>query len=370
MRREPDHHFVKTKVGRVVPAVMLAAGLMGLSGCHRESEAGHGAGGAAATSLPRVAVQTQAATAGKHRVVEEVVGTVRPRVRSVIEAKVSGRILSMPIGPGGAVQAGDVLVEVDAQEIQARLAQARAVLEQAERELTRFGTLLRQEAVTRAEYDAVESRQRVAKAALAEAETMQGYTRVLAPFGGVVARKLADVGDLASPGRGLLELEDPASLRFEADVPLALAGRVAIGDRFPVSTGNGGTSVEAVVGEIEPTADPVSRTFRVKLDLPAGGGWRAGTFGRVSIPGEESTLLTVPAEALVVRGQMEYVFVVSDGKAHLRIVRSGKRVGGEVQILAGLEPGEMVVTRGGGKVGEGGGGAPGSLGDGQPVETR
>lgn len=345
-------------------AVAVAVAV-GVTGCHPE-----GGGTRVVEALPVVPVRVAAASAGRHAAIEEVVGTVRPRVRAVLESKVSGRISALRAVPGQAVKAGEVLVEVDAREIEARVEQARAVLEQAERDLARFATLLRQEAVTRAEHDAVEARQRVAKAALAEAETMRGYTRVAAPFDGLVSRKLAEVGDLAAPGRGLLEVEDPATARFEADMPLGLSGKVQLGAKFPVTLNDGGAGavVEGRVSEIEPVADPVSRTFRVKLDLAPDARWRAGMFGRVAVPGAESVLLSVPAASVVVRGQMEYVLVESGGKARLRVVRTGKRIGDDVQVLSGLEAGERVVA---GRVdGPGAAGGVGTIQDGQPVEAR
>ena len=342
------------RVGRRGGAVLLAAMFSFVAGCHKEPLAAD-----SASKLPVMAVRAGVVSSGTHRATEEAVGTVRARIRAVVEAKVSGRIVTMAAVPGRAVKAGDVLVEVDAQEVQARLDQARAVLQQAERELARYGTLLRQEAVTQAEHDVVESRQRVAKAAVAEVETMRGYTRIVAPFDGVVSRKLADVGDLAGPGRGLLELEDPASVRFEADVPMPWMDRIKLGDRLAVTVSTAGGAMEGVLSEIEPTADPVSRTFRIRLDLPVGAGVRAGAFGRVTVPVEEVKLVSVPASAVNVRGQMELVFVVMGDRAQLRIVKTGKRLGVDLEVLSGLEAGERVVVEGG--VG---------LLDGQPVSLR
>lgn len=338
-----------------VLALMATVLLSGALGCHRES----GPAGPA-VALPSVEVRVGGVAAGRHQAVEEVVGTVRARRRAVIEAKVSGRIVVLTAVPGRPVRAGEVLLEVEAREIGARIEQARAVLEQAERELVRFTTLLKQEAVTRAEYDGVESRQRVAKAALLEAETLGSYTRVTAPFDGVVVRKLADVGDLAAPGRGLLEIEDPASVRLEADVPLQLVDRVKLGDRLTVTVvGTAERTMEAVVSEIEPTADSASRTFRMKLDLPPESGARAGAFGRVSVPVAEAEVLRVPAAAVQVRGQMEVAFVVSEDRARLRLVKTGKRSGTEVEVVSGLMVGERVVVAGGEK-----------LLDGQPLVVR
>ena len=157
---------------------------------------------------------------------EEVVGTVQPKLQAVIEAKVSGRITRLPVTLGQSVKQGDVLVELATQEIQAKLDQANAAFRQAELEFNRTANLRKQNAATQAELDAAQARYNVAKAAVAEAEALSGYAKIVAPFDGVVARKLADEGDLAMPGKPLLELEGRAGLRLVADVPSLLASHV------------------------------------------------------------------------------------------------------------------------------------------------
>ncbi|MBL9134536.1 MAG: efflux RND transporter periplasmic adaptor subunit [Verrucomicrobiales bacterium] len=323
-----------------IPCMAVAAGLVA-AGCHEAPKSK-----APADELPAVQVQVQAAATGVHRALDEVVGTVRARTRAAIEAKVSGRIARLLAAPGAAVEAGAVLAELDLQEMKARVEQARAVMQQADREMARIKTLLAQGAVTQAEFDAVESRQSVAKATVNEAETLMGYAKVTAPFSGVITRKLADEGSLAAPGRPIFEMEDPGSLRFEADIPVTLVEQIRMGDRLRVVMASVDQPVEGVVSEIEPSADPASRTFRVRLDLPAKSGARAGLFGRVGIPSGESTVLTVPTNAVVVRGQLEQVFAVNQERAQLRLVRTGKRLGAEVEILSGVDPGEKVVIEG------------------------
>lgn len=273
--------------------------------------------------------------------VEEVVGTVRSRQRALVEAKVSGRVLEYSATPGTAVKAGQQLARLDVQEIQAKVDQARAQLDQAQRDFERQKQLIASNATTRQDFDAAETRVKIGAGALSEAETMLGYARVTAPFDGVVTRKLADVGDLAMPGKPLLEIEAPTSLRFEADLPEAILDRVKLGDRMAVRLTQ---VVEGIVSEISPVADPVSRTFMVKLDLPPSEGLRTGQFGRVSVPVGETRLLLVPKDAIVQRGQMEIVFVVQAGKAVLRLVKTGKVLEGRVEVLSGIEEGEQVIV--------------------------
>ena len=180
-----------------------------LSSCKESDKTG---GGLALPGGPAIAVKT--VTAGKvaHQAVEEVVGTVRSRQQAMVEAKVPGRVEQYLAVPGQVVKAGDLLVQLDVREIATKVDSARALQEQADRELARYQQLVAQNAATRQELDAVEARQKVAAAQVIEAETMLSYARVTAPFDGVVTRKLAEVGDLAMPGKPLAEVESPKAL--------------------------------------------------------------------------------------------------------------------------------------------------------------
>jgi len=325
-----------------------------LAGCGKQPERLE-----AGKSLPTATVRVQPIMKKLQQATEEVVGTVRSKQRASLEAKVAGRIAEMPVVAGQAVKTGALIALLDAREIQAKLDQAKAVLVQAKRDHDRFKVLLQQQAVTQAEFDGMEARYLVAEGSVKEAETMLGYARVTAPFDGVVSRKLADVGDLATPGRPLVEIEDPKALRLEADVPEALISHVQQGAKMKVRVSTLKEDLEGLVSEVAPAADPNSRTFLVKLDLPSAPGLRLGLFGRVAVPVGETSQPRVPASALVQRGQMEMVFIVVDGKAQMRLVKSGKRYGDEVELVAGVNPGERVVVEGAEK-----------LLDGQPIEKK
>lgn len=340
---------------KLTPALPLAGLLLALTACHKQKPSAV----SGASALPPANVRIEAVTADTNAMMEEVIGSVRTRTRVVVEAKLSGRIEALPVGLGQRVKAGDLLVQLDVREIQAKLDQAVALRKQAARDLERFANLLKQEAVTQAEYDAVEARQRVAEAAVIEAETMLSYAKIVAPADLVVARKLAEVGDLATPGRPLLELEDPSALRLEADVPEALIGRIQQGARLPVTAATANQPIDGTVIEVAPSADAASRTFRVKLDLPATSGLRSGQFGRVAVPLEAAATLRVPATAVVTRGQMEIVFVATNQTAHLRLVKTGRRLGDRVELVSGLSAGERIVVE-----------SAAPLCDGQPLVTK
>ena len=324
-----------------------------ISGCRQTPDSSTNLNG------PAVQVQVRPVESGKIIATEEVVGTIRAKLHASIEAKVSARIEKVLAVPGQSVKSGELLVQLDAREIQARLDQATAQRDQSARDTERLRRLLAERAVSRQEFESVESRHRVAVAAVIELETLLGYTSIAAPFGGVVTRKLADVGDLGAPGRALLEMEDPAFLRLEADVPESLIGHLEPGRKLSVRVSPDSGELEGIVSEMAPAADPASRTFLVKVDLPATAKLRAGLFGRVAIPLGERATLRVPRNAVVQRGQMELVFVEADSRAQMRIVKTGKRIGEEVEIVSGVEPGERIVVE-----------KASQLRDGQMLEVR
>ena len=338
---------------------LLGLFLLGLTasvvGCgkHHEPQAATG------EDLTPAAVRVQKIEPVKQPVMEEVVGTVQPKLQAIIEAKVSGRITRLPVVLGQSVRQGDVLVELATQEIQARLDQANAAFRQAELDFNRTANLRKQQAATQAEMDAAQARYNVTKATVAEAEALSGYAKILAPFDGVVARKLADEGDMAMPGKPLLDLEGRAGLRLVADVPSLLASRVLPDARLAVRVDTVPDTITGTLAEISPAADPASRTVRMKVDLPETADLRTGQFGRLAVPAGEAAFLFVPPPALVRRGQLEILFVAADGKAQMRLVRTGKETPQGIEILAGLAPGEAVVCEG-----------AGTLRDGQPLQVQ
>jgi RND family efflux transporter MFP subunit len=193
---------------------------------------------------------------------------------------------------------------------------------------------------------AAQARSREADKVIREAEIDLEHTAILAREAGEVAKRLVEPGDLAFPGKKLLVLQTGASLRLEAMVREGLIGRVRVGDRVGVvvSALGEGAPLEAVVDEMEPLADPVTRSFLVKARLPEAPGLYPGMFGRLLVPLGEREAVLVPEAAVIRVGQLETV-MVRQGDAWQPVhVRTGERVGkGEmVEVLSGLSGGETV----------------------------
>ena len=290
-----------------------------------------------------VQVQVARAEARELPALVELTGTVRAAERAAIAAKVSGVVSRVTVSLGSPVRAGESLVTLDAGEITARLKQAEAQLAQAKRNLERDRSLLARNAATPEAVKAMADQHAIAQAGYQEARTMLGYTTITAPFAGVVVAKRVNVGDLATPGAVLLEIEASGRLQARTGLPESLVLGVRTGDQLTVRVPAAGVEVLGTVSEMAPAADPSSRTATVTLDLPARANLRSGQFARVLVPGEPVTALLVPESAVVPSGQMDRVFVIDGDTARLRLVRTGQRRDGLVEILAGLDPGETVA---------------------------
>lgn len=315
----------------------------------------------------------------------EAVGTVKAKTDIRVEAQVTGRVLKILVRPGDKVEAGDELVVLDSQASQARLerskqarasassltsqardalAAAKAAYAKAESTYRRMSTLFEQKVVTAEEVEkaeaaylqakaglgqaeqgvaAAEARVREAGKVVQEAEIGLGYTTIKAQAPGEVAKRLAEPGDLAFPGKELLTLQTGGSLQLEAMVRESLIGMVRLGDMLSVTvTALGDEVLTGVVDEIEPLADPVTRSFLVKVRLPEVPGLYPGMFGRLMVPlGQEETVL-VPEAAITRVGQLETVMVKTGQGWQPVYVRTGATMDGQVEVLSGLSGGESV----------------------------
>ena len=335
-------------------ALAVVGGML-LWGCQHSPELP----AAAQNSAPKKVTVAIAGGSSRHWG-QEHMGTVVARHHAEIETKVQARVERIPVALGTHVRQGELLAELDTREFRAGAQQAHAVLEQAAQDLMRFETLLSQNAATQQEYDAVKARKSVAEAGVQEAEALLSYAQITAPFSGVVTAKSVNVGDLAIPGRPLFVVEDGTSLQFVAALPEASRDRINLGDTLQIATSSPDTAVFGIVDEISPSADPLSRTFVTKIMLPDRVNLRAGQFGRLLLPDDEEASISIPLSALVRRGQLELVYVVgADQRAMIRLIRTGRQVQDELEVLSGLSAGEHVVAN-----------PPAGLSDGDRIEEQ
>lgn len=294
--------------------------------------------------------------------IEEAIGTLKAASRSVISAKVLATIDAINVAAGDQVKAGDVLVQLDDQELTAQLHQAEHQLDaatanrlEAEQEYARAAQLVGSKVITQAEFDSVTRKVDVTKAnesrakqAVEGARILLSYTTIRAPKAGRIVDRLAEPGDTARPGEPLLVLYDATSLRLEAPVPEQLAVKLHVGQKLTVHVDSRDQDFAATIDEIVPQADAPSRSLLVKASLPRTSGLYEGMFGRLEIPAGARRHLCLAEAAIERIGQLEFVDVVRpDGAVERRYIKTGQ-VGmpGRIEVLSGLKAGERVVLHG------------------------
>lgn len=337
---------------RFLGGALVSATLLLAAGCDRHAE--H----LAAASAPALRVQVTTARTENQPAPIEVTGTVFPAQRAQLAARITGAISELPIILGQRVRAGDLLVKISAPENAARLARAQTQLDTAQRELAREQELLANGASTSDVVKSFTERRATAETVLREAEALLSYTEVRAPFDGIIARRPVNLGDFASPGLPLVDLEGTADFQVEAGLPAALTAGLAPSAVLCVEIPDAALTFSGTLVELSSTADTNARTVLAKLAVPASAHVRSGQFARVSVPGTPVPTLVVPASAVSRLGQMERVFVVDENRrAVLRLVKTGAVRNDLVEILAGLDAGETVVLS-----------PPAHLREGQPLD--
>lgn len=288
----------------------------------------------------------------------EFAGTVQSSLTMQVSSRIVAHIREISVYAGAIVKKGDVLVRLDDGDIQAKLKQAQSVLlstqatkEEATKDVVRYRKLVQERIESRQKLDQIEAKEKSALAAvetvreqIVEIQEMMAYTEIKAPWDAVVVEKFAEQGDLASPNRVLLTLQDPFKLRLEAPVSEHCARRIHTGDMVFAKVASLETEIETKVSEIVPAVDPKSRSFLVRASLPALVDLKPGMFGRLRFPCAPRTLLLIPVSSIVSQGQLDTVFVVIDGKARLRMLRLGEHYKDHREVLAGLKEGESIVA--------------------------
>lgn len=305
----------------------------------------------------------------------EAVGTVRAFQTSQLSSQATGTIMQVRVREGDRVRRGEVLATLDqsvpaaaldravATEAAAtnELAAAESDLTLAESTLSRYQTLWDKQIISRQQFDEVKARQQSAlahrdlaraaqmqaKAATTEARAVVDFTRVTAPFDGIVTERRLDPGAMASPGLPILTVEDVSRYRLEATVNENDLQYVHLNERVPVSL-DALANVPMIgrVVQIVPAVDTASRSFVVKLEVTANKELRSGLFGHAQFTRRQKSALLLPQASIVDRGQLHAAYVLDQsGMATLRYVTVGRSFGNVVEVLAGIQPGERVVAQ-------------------------
>jgi RND family efflux transporter MFP subunit len=290
---------------------------------------------------------------------ETAIGTIRAVRETIVASRILGRVKTLAITRAGQpVQQDELLVELEATDLQALLDQSRAALnaatsrrDQAKSDFERTESLAQQGIAAPSKVDSDRNAYATATAEVERAqktvtgaETALGFAKITAPITGIVVDKQINQGDIVQPGQPICTIYDPTRLQLVAVVREELAGRLRIGQTVDVTLDSLGKECQGTVAEIVPTAQAQSRSFEVKVTGPCQPGIVTGMFGRLHVPIDTVAELRVPKTAVQRIGQLDFVGVVTAaGTMQRRFVRTGRSDGDSVEILSGLAAGEVVL---------------------------
>lgn len=326
---------------RIISAVL---GIL-LVGCSEQS--GHAPASGAREARAHL-VETVAVTPRRVALERSRTGTLRVLREVKIHSQEAGRIAALPGYPGDRVEAGELLVRLDDQLLRAELARARAALREAQQNLARLRELAQRQLVSREELLRRETEADVARADVTLLETRLSYTRIDAPFAGVITERLSEPGNVAERYDHLLTLADPSVLVVDVSLSELVLAQISVGDPVAVVIDALGAEPRpAVVSRIYPQVDPITRRGQLEIRLePVPQGARAGQLVRVQLETAARERLLVPFSALRYdEGPFLYV-VNADSRIERRAVVTGSRLADTIEVLEGLTAGERVVTRG------------------------
>lgn len=349
----------------LIPLTVMALGI----GC------GHDEPQYAAAGLAPVTVETAAVEIISDAKPIDVRGIVQPARQAMISSRAMGPVVSLDVRAGDIVSNGQPLLEIQPEASQGQLSQAEGALAQTEaalalamRNYERYKALHSEKAASDLELDMARMQFEQAGGAVAQAKgavltasSVAQESQVKAPFRARVVATMVEVGDLAAPGRPLVQLESIGGQQIWLTVREGDIARISRGDEIPVEI-DALPELEFIRGrvlEIVPSADPATHTFTVKVGL-GDAAVSSGLAGRAVIGGDRTDRMVVPTGAVHRRGGLELIVVrADDGTARTRAVTTGATIEGDrVEVLSGLTGSEMVAVN-----------APGPVADGTPLEV-
>lgn len=343
--------------GRVAPGSVagimggvLLLGIFTLGGCSRGEKA------TSPPSAPPLAVRVISPEASGNTREISVAGVVRGIHEADLTARVEGQVERIPVHLGEKVAKGQLLIVLSGQTYASHLSRAQAALAYARTNFARIDHLFRDGSASRSEWDQAKQALDVATAEEKGASAQLSWTRVLAPFAGRVAHRAVHRGDVVHIGMPLLSVIDSSRLEVVAHIPDANVGFLKIG--LPVRFEVDGEERSGRIREISPRSDPLTHSVTVKVLLDAASGKSpekktsrfhgvdhlVGVYGKLYIPVSGNPGLFIPAGAVIDHEGLHEIFVVTNGHAELRYVRTGRSENGKVEVLSGLSAKEKIVA--------------------------
>lgn len=284
------------------------------------------------------------------------VGKLRANEFVTLRAEMQGRIKEIAFKEGSMVKKGDALIHFDDEELQAELAKAEADVEYRQVRFARFESLQSKGLGRGTEYDQERGQLNMAKAAVDVAKAKLAKATIYAPFEGKIGLIDVSVGAIVDGQKELVTLVDFDPMKIDFKVPEKFFHDIGVGQTAEVKLDSIPDQIfQATVEATDSRVDPQTHSIAVRATIPnADGKLQTGLFGTVGvIIGVKNDALLVPESALGREGDIEFVWVVVNGKTGRKRILTGTKENGQVEVTAGLRPGEIVVTSGQLKLGEG-----------------
>ncbi len=304
----------------------------------------------------------------------ETSGTVKAKNVSIISSRLMGAVTKITVKEGDKVNAGDVLVFIDDSDAAQKTAAAEAGYKEAGKgleasmnnkslaEITyrRYSKLHEEKVISQQEFDQIETQKKIAdieyertqqtvkraEAMREEARAYYGFTKIKAPYTGIVTAKKIDAGSMAVPGMPLLVVEDVSQFKVEVPVDERLYKNLSVGADVSVLLASANERRQGNITRIAPAVDPSTRTFNVEI-LVKGAQLRTGLYAKVLIPEGKKETMLVPKKAVIEKGQLTGVYVVNEkGVISYNLVKTGKNYGELTEVLSGLKNNDRIIVEG------------------------
>ena len=291
-------------------------------------------------------------------------GNIEGDKKVKLSTKIIGNITYMPFEEGTKISVGQSLIKIKSTDLEAKksqinanLAEAEAAFNNAEINYTRMKNLYEKKSATKKEFDDTETAYNIAQAKIKAIQSMEkevndhlSYTNILSPIDGYIVQKLAEQGDLATPGVPLLVVEDLKNLKVVTKVPENQVALFEKGNKVKVIVDAlNNLELNGIVEQINPAGNSSSRQFNVKIRIFESNNnlenVKSGMYAKVALIKGYENMITIPETWIVERGQLKGIYTINNlQEASLRWIRTGKKIADEIEVLSGLSQGEQIIA--------------------------
>ncbi|MDH4183946.1 MAG: efflux RND transporter periplasmic adaptor subunit [Nitrospinota bacterium] len=340
-------------------ATLILTVALAVAACSKKEEAAGGAAGKKPKSTPITAIK---AVSSNVSVTQEAIGLIESKAAPFVSAETAGRVEKILVDVGQKVALGQPLAELDKENLtieksaaSADVSRLSALAANQEKTVERYAQLAKENFVNRAMVDDVQVQLKAlqeqlvsARARLARVESDLAKTTITSPAGGRIEQRLVDVGDFVSVGRPVFRIAAAEFLRVVLPFPETVASSLATGQKVKLSSPSAPEiTVDGMVAEIRPMISAGARAVELILDVPNPGGWKpGGTVKGVLTMEERQNAVMIPETCVVLRPAGAVAYVVEGGLAKQRVLKLGTRKDGLVEIISGVNDGQLVAMDG------------------------